>query len=225
MSPRDFSFNNPRGACSSCDGLGVSQYFDESKVVVNEELSLSGGAIRGWDKRNVYYYQLLLSLSRHYGFSLVDPYNTLSDEVKSVLLYGSGNEEIEFSYLTHSKSEHKRIHTFEGVIPNLKRRYRKSDSVAVKEDIAQYLVVTRCRSCDGARICESSRNVYIEGTNLPCITRLSIKKALAHFEQLQLMGTRAQIADKILKEIRARLGFLVDVGLDYLSLEGTSMMN
>jgi excinuclease ABC subunit A len=219
LSPRCFSFNNPKGACSECDGLGVSQYFDENKIIVNDELSLSGGAIRGWDKRNVYYYQLLLSLSKHYGFSLVDPYKSLSPEIKSVLLYGSGDEDIEFCYLTQGKKEYKRVHAFEGVIPNLKRRYRKSDSAAVRDDIAKYLVITKCRSCDGARLCESSRHVYIEGTNLPYITGLSIKDALAYFNNIKLSGIRLHIADKIITEISARLGFLVDVGLDYLSLE------
>jgi excinuclease ABC subunit A len=218
LSPRCFSFNNPKGACTDCDGLGVNRYIDESKVVVNADLSLNGGAIRGWDKRNLYYYQLLLSLSKHYGFSLTDPYKTLSKKTQDILLHGSQGEDIEFNYFTQSNKEVKRIHAFEGVIPNLERRYHKSDSLAVREDIAQYFATTACRGCEGMRLNQAARYVFIEQQNLPYITQLSIRDALKHFEAMTLTGRRLKIAEKILKEIRARLGFLVDVGLDYLSL-------
>ena len=218
LAPRCFSFNNPKGACPDCEGLGVSQYFDESKLIVNEDLSLSGGAVRGWDKRNTYFYQLLQSLAKHYQFSLVDPYKKLPDRIKKIILHGNGGEKIDFTYSNQRGGDVIRRHSFEGVIPNMERRYVNSDSFAVKEDISQFLITKPCRGCDGSRLRRSSRFVFVADKDLPAVTQLSIKESLAHFSNVKLTGRQAVIAEKILKEIVSRLEFLVDVGLDYLSL-------
>ncbi|CAB0150585.1 UvrABC system protein A [Pseudidiomarina piscicola] len=218
LEPRLFSFNNPAGACSSCDGLGIEQFFDPQRVINNGELSLTGGAIRGWDKRNFYYYQMLQSLAKHYGFDLNQPFNALSEEHRKFILYGSGREEIEFSYMNDRGDRVVRKHTFEGIIPNMQRRYRETDSTAVREELSKYLAAQPCKSCGGARLREEARNVFVNNTTLPEVVEQSIGAALEFFEGLELDGQRAQIAEKILKEINDRLGFLVNVGLNYLSL-------
>ncbi|MGQ4276711.1 excinuclease ABC subunit UvrA [Pseudidiomarina sp. E22-M8] len=218
LEPRLFSFNNPAGACPSCDGLGIEQFFDPQRVINNDELSLTGGAIRGWDKRNFYYYQMLQSLAKHYGFDLNQPFNALSEEHRHVILSGSGREEIQFTYMNDRGDRVVRKHAFEGIIPNMQRRYRETDSTAVREELAKYLASQPCKTCGGARLRQEARNVFVNDTTLPEVVDQSIGAALDFFEGLQLDGQRAQIAEKILKEINDRLGFLVNVGLNYLSL-------
>ncbi len=217
LAPRMFSFNNPKGACEECEGLGVQQYFDESKVILNDELSLAGGAVRGWDRRNAYYYQLLTSLADHFHFSLEAPFNTLPHRIQQIILYGS-EEKVEFSYFNHAQKEIKRTHAFEGVIPNMERRYADTDSVAVRDDLSLYLTLSACQACSGDRLCEKARYVLISDMALPAFTRLSIADAYDWIAKLSLTGRRGEIADKIIKEIKARLKFLIDVGLNYLSL-------
>ncbi|TRW50482.1 excinuclease ABC subunit UvrA [Aliidiomarina halalkaliphila] len=218
LEPRLFSFNNPAGACPSCDGLGVEQYFDPEKVVGNPELSLTGGAIRGWDKRNFYYYQMLRSLSKQFEFDLNTPYQDLPSDVQNLVLHGSGNTEVKFTYMNDRGDSVVRKHPFEGIIPNMQRRYRETDSNAVRDDLSKYLATKPCRSCGGARLREEARNVFVNDTTLPHITELAIGDALTFFTEIQLTGQRAQIAEKILKEINDRLRFLVNVGLNYLNL-------
>lgn len=218
LEPRLFSFNNPAGACTSCDGLGIEQFFDPQRVINNDELSLTGGAIRGWDKRNFYYYQMLQSLAKHYGFDLNQPFNALSEAHRNIILFGSGREEIQFTYMNDRGDRVVRKHAFEGIIPNMQRRYRETDSTAVREELAKYLASQPCKSCGGARLRQEARNVFVNDTTLPEVVDQSIGAALEFFQGLQLEGQRAQIAEKILKEINDRLGFLVNVGLNYLSL-------
>ena len=218
LEPRMFSFNNPAGACPTCDGLGVEQFFAAEKVVGNPDLSLTGGAIRGWDKRNFYYYQMLRSLAEHYSFDLTVPFNSLTDTTKDKVLYGSGNEEIKFKYVNDRGDTVVRKHAFEGIIPNMQRRYRETDSTAVREDLAKYLATQPCKTCHGTRLREEARNVFVDETTLPEIVELPIGEALEFFRQLKLEGQRAGIAERILKEINDRLRFLVNVGLNYLSL-------
>ncbi|MBP8172421.1 MAG: excinuclease ABC subunit UvrA [Aeromonadaceae bacterium] len=218
LEPRIFSFNNPAGACPSCDGLGVQQYFDPQKVVSNDELSLAGGAIRGWDKRSFYYFQMLKAVADHYDFDVEAPFDSLSNEQQKAVLYGTGHTEIEFRYMNDRGDVVVRRHPFEGVIPNMERRYKETESNSVREELAKYIANQPCPSCHGSRLKQEARNVFIQGTNLPAITELSIADALAFFQSLQLSGQKAQIAEKILKEINERLGFLVNVGLNYLSL-------
>lgn len=218
LEPRMFSFNNPAGACPTCDGLGVEQFFAPDKVVGNPELSLTGGAIRGWDKRNFYYYQMLRSLSEHYSFDLNAPFQDLDDSVRDKVLYGSGREEIKFKYVNDRGDTVVRKHAFEGIIPNMQRRYRETDSTAVREELSKYLASQPCKSCHGTRLREEARNVFVNETTLPEVVERSIGDALDFFQNLQLEGQRASIAEKILKEINDRLRFLVNVGLNYLSL-------
>ena len=218
LEPRLFSFNNPAGACSSCDGLGVTQFFDESRVVLHPESSLAEGAIRGWDRRNVYYFHLLRSLSKHYGFDMDKPFEKLSQQHRDVILHGSGGEEIEFSYVNDRGTVFKRRHVFEGVIPNMDRRYRETESSSVRDELAKYVSTAACKACDGTRLCEDARSVYVDGRTLPSITALPVGDAQAYFDALELSGRQGEIADKILKELRARYRFLVDVGLNYLTL-------
>ncbi len=218
LEPRLFSFNNPAGACPECDGLGVDQFFDAQRVVHDETLSLADGAIRGWDKRTHYYYTLLESLARHYHFSIDDAFCDLPQDVRQLVLYGSGQDVIEFHYQRPNGGFLLKKHPFEGIIPNMQRRYRESDSSMVREELAKYLSTRPCQSCHGARLREAARHVFIEGKNLPEIAAYSIDQSHAFFQQLQLPGSRGEIAAKINKEIVARLGFLVNVGLDYLSL-------
>ncbi len=219
LEPRLFSFNNPAGACSNCDGLGNIQYFDPDRVVQNADLSLPGGAIKGWDRRNAYYFQMIKSIAKHYKFDLDTPFDELSDEIKNVLMYGSGDEEIKFEYLRERKKISIRQHSFEGIIPNLQRRYLETDSVMVREELAKYQNRKPCPTCKGARLNESARHVLINKITLPEITAMPIIKAKSLFQDMELSGARGKIAVKILKEVNDRLTFLVNVGLDYLTLE------
>ncbi|MDF2179150.1 excinuclease ABC subunit UvrA [Aliiglaciecola sp. CAU 1673] len=218
LEPRLFSFNNPAGACQTCDGLGTRQFFDPTKVVSNDELSLAGGAIRGWDKRSYYYYQMLQAVAEHYKFDLTKPLGELDDKAKEVVLFGSKGTSIKFKYINDRGDVMERKHPFEGIIPNMERRYRETESNAVREELAKYLSHQPCNSCGGSRLRQEARHVFIGKTNLPAVTELSIAESLGFFEALELSGKRAQIAEKILKEIRDRLSFLVNVGLNYLSL-------
>ncbi|GIU28581.1 UvrABC system protein A [Shewanella colwelliana] len=218
LEPRIFSFNNPAGACPTCDGLGVQQFFDADRVITNTELSLAGGAIRGWDRRNFYYFQMLSSLAEHYKFDVEAPYEQLSDKVRKIVLHGSGKESIAFKYINDRGDVVVRNHPFEGILNNMDRRYRETESNSVREELAKYINTQSCNSCGGSRLREEARNVFIDELTLPMLTEWSIGEAMTHFEQLSLTGQRAQIAEKILKEVRDRLGFLVNVGLNYLSL-------
>ena len=218
LEPRLFSFNNPTGACQSCDGLGVKQFFDPERVVVNAELSLAGGAIRGWDRKTTYYFQMIQSLADHYDFDIETPFNELDEKLQKIVLYGSGKEKIEFFYANSRGMQVRQKHRFEGVIPNLERRYRETESNAVREELSRFLNSQPCPDCEGTRLNRAARNVFITDRALPEITSMSVGDARAFFENLTLEGWRATIADKIVKEIGARLGFLSDVGLDYLSL-------
>jgi excinuclease ABC subunit A len=219
LEPRLFSFNNPSGACPSCDGLGVKQFFDPERVIVNRSLSLAGGAIRGWDRRTTYYYQMIRSLADHYGFDVEMPFEELGDRLQKIVLFGSGNEKIEFFYKTSRGMEVRKRHRFEGVIPNLERRYRETESGAVREELAKFLNSQACPECGGTRLNRAARHVFVSDHSLPEITRKSVGSAKQFFKELQLEGWRATIADKIVKEINDRIGFLSDVGLDYLSLD------
>ena len=219
LEPRLFSFNNPAGACPSCDGLGVQQFFDPARIIVHPELSLAGGAIRGWDRRNQYYFNLLLSLSRHYDFDIETPYEALSPTIRQVLLYGSGDEAIRFSYAGSRHSKEDRVHPFEGIIPNMERRYRESESNVVREELSKFLSQQACPSCDGTRLNGPARNVFIADRSLPEVAAMPIGRCREFFTHLVLPGWRGEVAEKIVKEIGERLSFLVNVGLDYLSLE------
>ncbi|QYJ82954.1 excinuclease ABC subunit UvrA [Shewanella aegiceratis] len=218
LEPRIFSFNNPAGACPTCDGLGVQQFFDADRVITNTELSLAGGAIRGWDRRNFYYFQMLTSLAEHYKFDVEAPFEKLSAKIRNIVLHGSGKESIAFKYINDRGDVVVRNHPFEGILNNMDRRYRETESNAVREELAKYINTQACSSCGGSRLREEARHVFIEDLNLPRLTEWSIGEAMEYFEQLSLTGQRAQIAEKILKEVRDRLGFLVNVGLNYLSL-------
>jgi len=218
LEPRLFSFNNPAGACPTCDGLGVRQFFDPSRVVANPELSLSSGAVRGWDRRNVYYFQLLNSLSQHYDFDMDCPYNELPESIKTLLLYGSGDEEIEFTYYNDKGGEYRKLQAFEGIINNMQRRYRDTESNVVRDELAKYMSQQACPDCQGARLNHAARHVFILDKPLPAIANMPIDVAMEFFQQLTLPGHRGEIASKIVKEIIQRLEFLVNVGLNYLSL-------
>ncbi len=219
LEPRIFSFNNPAGACQRCDGLGVQTYFDPSRIVAHPELSLPGGAVRGWDRRNFYYFQMVQSLAAHYGFDIDTPFRDLPPKVRDVILNGSGSEIIRFSFRTDRRGDHVREHPFEGVIPNMERRYRETESSVVRDDLAKYLGNRACESCGGARLNRAARNVFVGSETLPALAALPIRAARDFFERMELGGARAEIASRILKEIAQRLQFLVDVGLDYLSLD------
>jgi len=219
LEPRMFSFNNPAGACPECDGLGVTQFFDPDLLIGDPELSLAEGAIRGWDRKNIYYFHMLSSLAKHYGFDVEVPYKKLSKKHQKAILHGSGTERIDFTYVNERGDSIQRRHRFEGVIPNMDRRYRETDSSMVRENLQKYLRSAACPSCSGSRLREASRHVFINGTNLPQITTRAVEDALSYFGGLKLQGQRATIASKILKEIQARLQFLVDVGLNYLTLD------
>ena len=219
LEPRLFSFNNPVGACATCDGLGVQQSFDPKRVVANPHLSLAGGAVRGWDRRNAYYFQLISSLADHYGFDIETSFEELDDKFQEVILYGSGKEVIEFRYLNERKGVKVKHHPFEGVLRNMERRYRETESNVVREELARYLSTHPCPECEGTRLNRSARHVFIEDRAIPDITTLPVGDASAFFAGLNLPGKRGAIAEKIVKEIRERLDFLVNVGLNYLSLE------
>ncbi|MDX1537290.1 excinuclease ABC subunit UvrA [Arsukibacterium sp.] len=218
LEPRLFSFNNPAGACPSCDGLGVKQFFDPNKVIVSNQLSLAGGAIRGWDKRNFYYFQMLKALAEHYGFKLDVPFSSLSKKQQDAILYGSGNTVVDFKYLNDRGDVVLRSHPFEGIVPNMERRYRETESNSVREELSKYLASQSCPSCHGTRLRTEARHVFIGKTNLPEIVELSIGDCLTFFKLLTLQGQKAKIAEKVLKEIQDRLSFLVNVGLNYLNL-------
>ncbi|HIM34997.1 MAG TPA: excinuclease ABC subunit UvrA [Pseudomonadales bacterium] len=219
LEPRLFSFNNPAGACQECDGLGVKQYFDPDLVVTDSAASLAEGAIRGWDRRNVYYYHLLSSLASHYGFELETPFSRLRKKHREAILYGSGEQRIDFSYVNDRGDVIRRRHRFEGVLPNMERRFHETESSFVRENLQKYLTVRDCPACLGTRLRTEARHVFIDGTALPEVTSGSVENTLEYFNKLKLDGRRGAIAEKILKEIRVRLQFLVDVGLNYLSLD------
>ncbi|MCO4757267.1 MAG: excinuclease ABC subunit UvrA [Oceanospirillaceae bacterium] len=219
LEPRMFSFNNPHGACSSCDGLGVKQFFDPNKVVHDNSLTLSEGAIRGWDRRSLYYFQQLKAVAEHFGFDLDTAFCDLSKKHQQIILQGSAKESVPFRYLNDRGDMISKSHPFEGVLNNLDRRYRETESEMVREDLSKYLNIQPCPSCEGSRLRRDARHVFIDGETLPNIVKLPIGNCYQYFEQLKLEGKQGEIADKILKEIRQRLSFLVNVGLDYLSLE------
>ncbi|HCE9303635.1 TPA: excinuclease ABC subunit UvrA [Pseudomonas aeruginosa] len=218
LEPKLFSFNNPAGACPTCDGLGVKQFFDARRVV-NGELTLAEGAIRGWDRRNVYYFQMLGSLAQHYGFSLEEPFDELGAEHQKVVLHGSGRENVDFRYLNDRGDIVKRSHPFEGILPNLERRYRETESATVREELAKFLSTQPCPDCHGTRLRREARHVWVGDRTLPAITAMPVGEACEYAAGLSLTGRRGEIAAKILKEIRDRLQFLVNVGLDYLTLD------
>lgn len=218
LEPRLFSFNNPAGACGTCDGLGVQQYFDPERVVQNDQLSLAGGAIRGWDKRNFYYFQMLKSLAEHFKFDVEAPFNTLPKKIQTLILSGSGTTDIEFKYINDRGDITVRRHPFEGILNNMERRYHETESNSVREELAKFVSKKPCSSCHGSRLRQEARHVFIGETNLPHICDMSINDAFTFFDQLKLTGQRAQIAAKILKEINQRLSFLINVGLNYLSI-------
>jgi len=219
LEPRLFSFNSPIGACQTCDGLGVSEFFDPDRVVVHPELSLAAGAVRGWDRRNAYYFQLLQSLAKHYGFDVDTPWQELPQTARDAVLSGSGTETITFTYITDSGARTQRKHRFEGIVPNLERRYRETESSAVREELGKYISERPCPECEGARLNRSARNVFVADRPMQSLVVLPIDEALTFFKSLELPGWRGEIAAKIVKEIGERLTFLVDVGLDYLTLE------
>ncbi|TLF49518.1 excinuclease ABC subunit UvrA [Halomonas urmiana] len=219
LEPRMFSFNNPAGACPTCDGLGVQQFFDPDKLISHPELSLAEGVIKGWDRRSVYYFNQLQAVADHYRFTLETPWQDLARHEREVILYGSGSDDIAFHYVNDRGRKVTREHPFEGVLPNMQRRYRETESSMVREDLARHIAVQPCPTCHGSRLRRESRHVYIDDNTLPQLVRLPIGEALAYFGELSLPGRRGEIAVKIINEIHARLEFLVNVGLDYLNLE------
>jgi excinuclease ABC subunit A len=219
LEPRLFSFNNPAGACATCDGLGVQQFFDPARVVAHPHLSLAGGAVRGWDRRNAYYFQLIRNLAEHYRFDVETPFEKLPAKTRKTILFGSGEEEIEFSYFNGRGGVTRRKHRFEGVIPNMERRYRETESGAVRDELSKYLGTHPCPSCQGTRLNEAARHVFVAERGLAEVTADAVGEALRFFETLELPGWRGEVARKIIKEINDRLRFLVDVGLDYLTLD------
>ncbi len=223
LEPRIFSFNNPMGACPKCDGLGVIQFFDPKRIVVRPDLSLAAGAIRSWDRRNQFYFQLLTSLADHYGFDVETPFEQLPEDIRNLVLYGSGRQVIRFRYLNEKGTRFDRSHTFEGIVPNFERRYKETDSQAVREELAKLISNKTCPKCDGARLREEARHVHIgsgpDSLTLHQISRLPLGQTRDYFLNLKLTGNKAQVAEKVLKEITSRLQFLINVGLDYLSLD------
>ncbi len=219
LEPRLFSFNSPMGACATCDGLGVAQFFDPARVVVHPELGLSAGAVRGWDRRNAYYFQLIQSLAKHYRFDVDTPWQSLPAAVRKAVLFGSGTDLVTFTYLTESGGRSQRKHRFEGIVPNLERRYRDTESAAVREELGKYISDRLCTECNGARLNRAARNVFVADRPLSDLVVLPIDEALTFFKGLNLSGWRGEVAVKIVKEIGDRLRFLIDVGLDYLTLE------
>ncbi|HET7676209.1 MAG TPA: excinuclease ABC subunit UvrA [Gammaproteobacteria bacterium] len=219
LEPRLFSFNNPVGACPTCDGLGVREFFDPERVVAHPHLSLAGGAVRGWDRRNHYYFHLIQALARHYKFDIETPFNELPERVRDIMLHGSGEEHIAFRYPSPSGGWRERRHPFEGILPNMERRYRETDSPMVREELAKYLGTRPCPDCGGARLNRAARHVFVAGRSLPEVARMSVHDAAEFFARLDLPGWRGEIAAKVVKEIGERLTFLVNVGLDYLTLE------
>ncbi len=218
LEPRLFSFNNPAGACSGCDGLGVKQFFDQQRIITDDALALAEGAIRGWDRRNIYYFQMLTSLAAHYHFTVEMPFNKLSKKHQNHILRGSGNEVIDFHYVNDRGDTVTRSHPFEGILPNMERRYRETESSTVQEELGKYLSSQSCPDCAGTRLKRDARHVLIKGLNLPAVTAMTVAQSADYFNKLSFSGTRAKIAEKILKELQDRLKFLVDVGLNYLTL-------
>ncbi|AAW84836.1 ATPase and DNA damage recognition protein of nucleotide excision repair excinuclease UvrABC [Aliivibrio fischeri ES114] len=218
LEPRLFSFNNPAGACGTCDGLGVQQYFDADRVVLDDKLSIAEGAIKGWDQKNYYYFQMLGSLAKHYGFDLFAPFKSISKKFQNIILNGSGNEEIEFQYSNDRGDLRVKRHPFEGILNTLDRRYKETESSAVRDDLSKYISTQSCSSCHGTRLRLEARNVFVGDTTLPEICEMSIQDSMAFFSSLTLQGQKAQIADKVMKEINERLHFLINVGLSYLNL-------
>ncbi len=217
LEPRLFSFNSPQGACPECDGIGTMQFFDEDLVVKSPDLSLAAGAIRGWDRRNGYYFQMLKSLADHFGFDLDTPFQKLPKKIRNAILHGS-KEDIKFTFSNERGDHREQIHPFEGILPNMKRRYRDTDSSVVREELAKFLTDAPCPSCHGQRLNKAARHVFIDNINLPHIVDLPIGEALHYFNSLTIAGSKGKIAEKITKEIKERLSFLVNVGLDYLNL-------
>jgi excinuclease ABC subunit A len=222
LEPRLFSFNSPVGACETCDGLGVHQYFDAERVVSKPNLSLSGGAIRGWDKRNHYYYQLITSLANHYDFDIDTAFEKLPKKIQKILLYGSGRTKIEFVYVGQKGQTYTRKHPFEGIVNNMQRRYRETESNSVRDELTKYMSTEACPDCHGARLNEQARHVFIADHSLPVITEMAISDCFTFFKTLDLPGKKGKIAEKIVREISLRLEFLVNVGLDYLTLSRSS---
>ncbi|MFN4162263.1 MAG: excinuclease ABC subunit UvrA, partial [Stenotrophomonas sp.] len=220
LEPRLFSFNSPVGACPGCDGLGMAEFFDPSRVVVHPELSLSAGAVRGWDRRNAYYFQLIASLAKHYKFDVDAVWQSLPEDVRKAVLFGSGEETITFTYFTEAGGRTQRKHRFEGIIPNLERRYKETESSAVREELAKYISERNCPECNGQRLNKAARNVFVADRALPELVVLPIDEALKFFSSMSLPGWRGEIAGKIVKEIGERLGFLVDVGLEFVHAGG-----
>ncbi len=218
LEPRLFSFNNPMGACPECDGLGHKNYFDKSRIVAFPELSLASGAIKGWDKRNQFYFQILNSLANHYGFDIDTPFNDLEEDIQNIVLHGSKNQKIEFSYFVGTGTVQKRKHNFEGVLNNFKRRYEETESNTVRDELAKFLSNQICPSCEGTRLRKEARNVLVEDMNLHHACELPLRKAFNFFNELNLPGNKAEVASKLVNEIKNRLHFLINVGLDYLSL-------
>ncbi|RTZ67684.1 MAG: excinuclease ABC subunit UvrA [Aquificaceae bacterium] len=222
LEPRLFSFNSPSGACQTCDGLGVHQFFDIKRVVSKPKLSLADGAIRGWDKRNAYYHHMITSLAKEYDFDVETPYEALPKKIQKVILYGSGRKKIDFTYVGQKGQTFQRTHTFEGVVHNMERRYKDTDSNAVREELTKFMSVDECPDCAGMRLNESARHVFVANKNLPEVTGMSIGECHQFFNQLDLPGKQGKIADKIVREIKLRLEFLVNVGLNYLTLSRSS---
>ena len=219
LEPRLFSFNNPIGACSVCDGLGTEDYFDPELIVNSPQLSCAGGAIRGWDRRNAHYFQMIQSLAKHYQFDINTPYGQLTEDIQDLLMYGSDKEIIAFSYVNQKGRTTTKQHAFEGIIPTMERRYNETSSNLVRDELSKYLATQPCSSCHGDRLNVQARNVFINDANLPSLTAISVQQALDFFNTLDLDGQSAQVGAKVILEIRDRLSFLVNVGLDYLSLE------
>jgi len=219
LEPRLFSFNNPLGACDKCDGLGQITFFDPARVVAFPHLSLAAGAVKNWDRRNQFYFQLLTALSKHYEFDLEIPFENLNESIRNIILYGSGKEKIHFSYLTEGGRKHQETHAFEGIIPNLTRRYKETESQTVREELAKYLNAQTCPECQGTRLCQAARHVHVAGQAIYEISAFPLKKAKLFFDQIELSGHKHAIAERIIKEISSRVQFLNNVGLDYLSLD------
>ena len=219
LEPRLFSFNSPVGACADCDGLGVQRFFDPRRVVRHPHLSLAGGAVRGWDRNNTYYFQMIRSLAGHYGFDIETPFEELPERIRDIVLHGSRGQRIDFRYVNERGGERQWRHSFEGVIPNMRRRYRETESNAVRAALGNYQSTQACEACAGSRLNEAARHVFVGGRALPGLAAGSVAETLRFFSGLELEGWRAEVADRVVKEIRNRLGFLVDVGLDYLTLD------
>jgi excinuclease ABC subunit A len=219
LEPRLFSFNSPVGACPTCDGIGTQEFFDPAKIVGNPQLSLAGGAVRGWDRRNTYYFQLIQSLARHLKFDIEAPFESLPERIKKLVLFGSDEEQIEFKYLDGKGGTLKRKHAFEGIVKNLERRYRETESATVREELSKYRSSRACIECGGTRLNRAARNVFVAGKSVPEVSALSVGRAKEFFASLTLAGWRGEIAVKVVKEIGDRLGFLNNVGLSYLTLD------